>query len=191
MSLLDAAMPEWHWCETYGMWLPVSPAEALALMKSIPPDEIRLLRSLIELRNLPGRLVGRPRFGKGMSSNPLFEQMLSFGFCLLGEAEAGEVAFGLIDQSWKVSGGRRAPVEDATEFSEFSEPGFVKIGANLLARPSRHGAFVSTQTRVLATDPRTRRVFGAYWLFIRPFSGLIRRSWLQAAANRTSRANPL
>jgi hypothetical protein len=189
MSLLDAAMPEWHWCETYGMWLPVSPAAALELMKSIPPNEVRLLRTLIEMRSLPGRLVGRPRFGKGISrSNPLFEQILNFGFCSLGEEES-EVAFGLIDQSWKVSGGRRAPVNSAIEFTEFSQPGFVKIGANLLARPSRHGAFVSTQTRVLATDPRTRRVFGAYWLFIRPFSGLIRRSWLQAAARRTSRAN--
>lgn len=118
MSLLDAVMPEWHWCETYGMWLPVSPAEALEVMKSIPPDEIRLLRTLIEMRNLPGRLMGRPRFGKSISgSNPLFEQILTFGFCLLGEAEASEVAFGLIDQSWKVSGGRRAPVKDAAEFT--------------------------------------------------------------------------
>lgn len=187
MSLLDAAIPEWHWCETYGIWLPVSPAEALDLMKTIPPDEIRLLRTLIELRNLPGRLLGRPRFGKSISrSIPLFEQILNFGFCLLGEDGASEVAFGLIDQSWKISGGRRAPVGNAAEFTEFSEPGFVKIGANLLARPARRGAFLSTQTRVLATDARTRRVFGSYWLFIRPFSGLIRRSWLQAAARRAS-----
>jgi hypothetical protein len=54
---------------------------------------------------------------------------------------------------WKISGGRRAPVGNAVEFVEFSEPGFVKIGANLLARPVGQGAFVSTQTRVLATDP--------------------------------------
>lgn len=187
MLVLDVAMPEWHWCATYGIWLPVSPAEALEVMKSIPPKEIRLLEPLIELRNLPGRLVGRPRFERGIRrSEPLFEQMLTFGFCLLGETEASEVAFGLIDQSWKISGGRRVPVKDATEFTEFSESGFVKIGANLLARPSRHGAFVSTQTRVFATDPRTWRVFGAYWLLIGPFSGLIRRSWLQAAARRTS-----
>jgi hypothetical protein len=190
MSLLDAAMPEWHWCETYGMWVPVSPAEALEVMKGVLPDRIRLLRTLIELRNLPGRLVGRPRFGKGLSGSiPLFEQILNFGFCPLGEAERSEVAFGLVDQSWKVSGGTRAPVKDAVEFAEFSEPGFVKIGANLLARPARQGAFLSTQTRVLATDAPTRRVFGAYWLLIRPFSGLIRRSWLQAAARQTSRTH--
>jgi len=187
MTLLDAAMPEWHWCETYGTWLPVSPAEALEVMKSVPPEEIQLLRALIELRNLPGRVVGRPRFGNALKgSTPLFEQILDFGFCSLGDDQTSEVAFGLIDQSWKVSGGRRARVADAAEFAEFSEPGFVKIGANLLARPAREGAFLSTQTRVLATDARTRRVFSVYWLFIRPFSGLIRRSWLGAVARRLS-----
>lgn len=188
MSLLDAVMPEWHWCETYGVWLPVPPAQALEAMKDIPPSEIRLLRTLIELRNLPGRLAGQPRFGKGMSESvPLFEQIRRFGFRSLGETHASEVAFGLIDQSWKVSGGKRASISDADDFAQFSEPGFVKIGADLRAQPARGGTFLSTQTRVLATDARTRRVFAAYWLVIRPFSGLIRRSWLDAVARRLGR----
>jgi hypothetical protein len=187
MSLLDVAIPEWDWCETYGLWVPVSPAEALEVMKSIPPNEVWLLRTLIALRNVPGRLVGRPRFGRSMSgSTPLFVRMLDFGFCSLGEDEGREVAFGLIDQSWKVSGGIRALLGNAGDFAHFSEPGFVKIGMNLQARPARDGAFLSTQTRVLATDLATRRIFAAYWMFIRPFSGLIRRSWLQAVADRFS-----
>jgi hypothetical protein len=185
VSLLEAAMPEWHWCETYGVWLPVTAAEALESMKDIPPNEVRLLRTLIELRNLPGRLVGRARFGKSMSGSvPLYEQIRRFGFSSLGETQASEVAFGLIDQSWKVTGGKRASISDAEDFAQFSEPGFVKIGANLRAQPARGGTFLSTQTRVLATDARTRRVFAAYWLVIGPFSGLIRRSWLSAVARR-------
>jgi hypothetical protein len=139
---------------------------------------------MIELRNLPGRLVGKPRFGEAaQGSVPLFEQLLSFGFCSLGD-EADEAALGLIDQSWKVSGGLRADVDGPTEFATFAEPGYVKVCVNIAARPARGGAFVSTQTRVLATDARTRRLFRAYWLFIRPFSGLTRRSWLAAAKRR-------
>jgi len=53
----------------------------------------------------------------------------------------------------------------------------VKVGANRRAQPTRGGTFLSTQTRVLATHARTRRVFAAYWLVVRPLSGLIRRSW--------------
>ena len=32
-----------------------------------------------------------------------------------------------------------------------------------------------------------RRRFGAYWLVIRPFSGLVRRRWLHAAKRRAER----
>lgn len=34
------------------------------------------------------------------------------------------------------------------------------------------------------TDARSRRRFRAYWLVVRPFSGLVRRSWLAAARRR-------
>ena len=41
-----------------------------------------------------------------------------------------------------------------------------------------------TETRVAPVDDAARRAFGRYWLLIRPFSGLIRRRWLAAAARR-------
>jgi len=43
---------------------------------------------------------------------------------------------------------------------------------------------LQTETRVLLTSPDARRAFRAYWLVIRPFSGLTRRSWLRAAKLR-------
>ena len=52
----------------------------------------------------------------------------------------------------------------------------------------RDGAtLLTTETRILGTDPASRRVFGCYWLIIRGPSGLIRRSWL-AAIDRRARA---
>jgi hypothetical protein len=44
------------------------------------------------------------------------------------------------------------------------------------------GSLVSTETRILAVDAHAKRWFGRYWLVVRPFSGLIRRRWLRAAA---------
>jgi hypothetical protein len=38
---------------------------------------------------------------------------------------------------------------------------------------------LTTETRVWAADPSSRRRFRLYWLAIRPFSGLIRRLWLR------------
>lgn len=45
---------------------------------------------------------------------------------------------------------------------------------------------LTTETRVLLTDERSRRAFGRYWLLIRPFSGLIRRRWLAAIVRRAN-----
>jgi hypothetical protein len=50
------------------------------------------------------------------------------------------------------------------------------------------GTLLSTETRVLATDPRTRRAFAAYWLFIRAGSGAIRREVLRIVAHHAESA---
>jgi hypothetical protein len=39
-----------------------------------------------------------------------------------------------------------------------------------------------TETRVVATDPRTTRAFAAYWFVIRPGSSAIRREVLKVVA---------
>jgi hypothetical protein len=47
---------------------------------------------------------------------------------------------------------------------------------------------LTTETRVWLTDARARRRFRAYWLVVRPLSGLVRRSWLRAAKKLAERA---
>ena len=58
------------------------------------------------------------------------------------------------------------------------------MGLDLRARPDGDGSRLETETRVFLTDRASRRRFAAYWLVIRPFSGLVRRRWLQAARRR-------
>jgi hypothetical protein len=60
-------------------------------------------------------------------------------------------------------------------------PGFVKATMNFRVEPAEAGLCdLTTETRVFATDPRTARVFAAYWRVIYPGSALIRRMWLRA-----------
>ena len=54
-------------------------------------------------------------------------------------------------------------------------------------RATPRGTRISTETRVLAVDPASRRRFALYWLVIRGGSGAIRRSWLHAIARRAER----
>ncbi|WP_433167149.1 hypothetical protein [Kribbella sp. CA-247076] len=44
--------------------------------------------------------------------------------------------------------------------------------------------FLVTETRVIASDARSRRRFALYWLLIRAGSGVIRRVWLHAISSR-------
>jgi hypothetical protein len=53
---------------------------------------------------------------------------------------------------------------------------------NMRAEPGK----LTTETRVRCTDERSRRAFARYWYVIRPFSGLVRRSWLRAARRRAA-----
>lgn len=186
-SALEASMPEWHWCETYGRWVDAAPGEALEAAASVRVRDVEFLRVLLFLRSAPSRLKGSGGLaGPGISDEPIVSVMEQNGFLGLGRSPH-ERAFGMVDQAWKSDGGTRIDLGSKDEFEGFDRPGFVKIAANLRAREHRGGTFLSTETRVLATDRRTRRLFGLYWLFIRPFSGLTRRSWLSAAERSLAR----
>ena len=62
----------------------------------------------------------------------------------------------------------------------------VRIVFDLRARPAEGGSVLSTETRVAGGGWR----FRLYWLAVRPFSGLIRRRWLIAAAKRAAAPSP-
>jgi hypothetical protein len=59
-------------------------------------------------------------------------------------------------------------------------------GVRLQAIPG--GTLLRTETRMLATDPRTRRAFAVYWFFICAGSGAIRREVLRIVAHRAESA---
>jgi hypothetical protein len=97
------------------------------------------------------------------------------------EPERAVVAGGAL-QPWKPGGGRRPPVLDAAGLRELAEPGWVKVGYDFVLDGREGTTRLTTETRVAATDRRTRLLFGVYWTAIRPGSGLIRREMLGAVA---------
>ena len=143
---------------------------------------------LYALRSVPA-LLARERGLPRDRSRPQWEQMLeSAGFLALVDEE-DEIVLGYAGQPWKLTGGRGvAGVSSAEDWKEFSAPGYVKAVMNFRVDPAEGGASLTTETRVLATDEASRRRFGRYWKVIRPGSGLIRRSWLRAAARRAEAA---
>ena len=181
MTLLEELLPEYEFAERHSVPLDVPPGEAVAAAKAATLGEMPLVRALFALRSLPA-LVSRGRGLPRAKTRPLSEQMVEFGFVVLRD-EADEVALGFVGQPWRVTGGTMPKLGSAEEWAAFDEPGFVKAVMNFRA----DGARLSTETRIHATDPASRRRFARYWLVIRPGSGLIRRSWLRAATRRARR----
>lgn len=164
-----AAPPETVWTALHEMRLRDSPA-AVALMA------VRALPVLVLARRLPA-MVDRAFLERGPVP-------------VIAADRPRSVVAGGVMQPWKPSGGETPPRLGAGALRRFAEPGWVKCGVDFVLREDAGGTLLTTETRVLATDRITRRRFGAYWLLIRPGSGLIRREMLRLVARRAEAAAP-
>jgi hypothetical protein len=135
--------------------------------------------ALEEVRLLPARLSGRkhqPLAGRTfLDVTPIP--------VLYSEPPRVVISAGL-SQAWRLWGGPTPPKLDAASLRAWSQPGWIKVGMEYRFAPTEAGTVLSIETRVLATDPRTRRVFAAYWFFIRASSRAIRRELLRVVARR-------
>ncbi|MBN1528060.1 MAG: hypothetical protein JW895_03310 [Thermoleophilaceae bacterium] len=173
--ILDDQMPAWDVRERHSIRVAASPERTLAAAREVTGREIPLLRGLMAVRTLGVSLRGR-------TDVPLLRGFERMGFAVVGASE-DEVAYGSAGRFWRPSGGLlHLP---PGEFAAFAEPGFAKAGFNFRVEAAPGGGCVlTTETRVLGTDPGARRRFRAYWTVVRPGSGLIRRDWLRAIRAR-------
>jgi hypothetical protein len=63
------------------------------------------------------------------------------------------------------------------------------VVANLYVQPSGEETLLSTETRIWAPDPQTRKKFAFYWRLISLGSGWIRVLWLRAIKRRAERSD--
>jgi hypothetical protein len=119
-----------------------------------------------------------PRLRRDGGLDLSLQSFLDYGFVLLADRPPEEVVIGLTE---RVGMGERVRRVGPQEFATFVEPGFAKAVWNFSLVPLGPGRTrLTTETRVLCLDPRSRRRFMVYWLVIRFFSGLIRREFLRA-----------
>ncbi|MBA2462465.1 MAG: hypothetical protein H0V45_11965, partial [Actinobacteria bacterium] len=137
-----------------------APQQALAAARETRLDELPVVRALFRLRGLTRGPTGA-----------LWDALAAEGFRTHGDETL--VAVG---KPWRLRGGMR----DVEDFAGFDEPGYAKMAMDVRHADGR----LLTETRVLLTSRDARRAFRPYWLAVRPFSGLIRRSWLRAAKKR-------
>jgi hypothetical protein len=174
-TLLEEVMSKYDVNEVHELWVPADPAAAYDAMLAVSADEVRLFGPLMRLRTL-GRSsrVFDP-------TKPLLGEMTRIGFVELGVRPGEEIVVGAIGRFWSPLRNRPHPSAD---FAGFDTPGYAKAAMNFAVTPERNGSRITTETRIVGTDPAATRKFRLYWLLIRLGSGAIRRSWLNAIRRR-------
>ena len=186
-SLLDEALPLYDFHEVHSLEVDASPEAAWDAFIAVKPLEVRMLAPLMALRALPA-LLSRRNWLDLRRSDDLIELFLRSGFVELGRRRPDELAAGAIGRFGSVTGNRPLPLAGPAEFEAFDEPGYAKAAMNFTLEPTPGGTLIRTETRVAGTDPDATRLFERYWRVIRPGSGLIRISWLNAIRRRVERA---
>jgi hypothetical protein len=181
---IDELLPAPDFRERHERRIAAPPAAVWEAMQELRLRDLALSRALMGIRLLPARLAGRRA-----ASRMVDRRLLDGGpATLLASDPDHAVLGGGVMQPWKLTAGEEPPELDVPALQAFSEPGWVKVGFDFVIEPTGAGSRVSTETRVTATDARTRARFGLYWLFVRTGSGLIRRDMLRALARRAEAA---
>jgi hypothetical protein len=182
--LLDDYLPEFDVRTSYATRIAASPARVYASLWTANFDYWGVTRALYAVRTLPSFLA-RPRDTWRRFHDELFRKhftldaMLSEGFALLEERPGEELVLGTVGRFWRARGELCAT--SPVQFRAPAPSGTAKAAWNFQVGLRADGATeLRTETRVLCADVATRRRFRAYWMLIRPFSGLIRREMLAA-----------
>jgi len=168
MAVTDA-LPVYHHREQHSIHVDATPEAALAAAKATRLEDVPVVLALSRLRGL-----------KPARRGPIWDALLDAGF-----RPHDPETLVLIGRPWTFRGGIRTD-----DFASFSEPGYAKMAMGVRAVAEGRGARLETETRIFLTDAASRRRFVAYWLVIRPFSGLIRRLWLGGAKRRAEQVPP-
>ncbi len=113
---------------------------------------------------------------RGMGRASRTPSRFADGFTLAAEDPPSELVIGLEGPFWQPACRPRGV--DAAGFATPVPANTARGAWNFFVEREGDGARVTTETRVLCSDD-ARMKFRLYWMFIRPFSGLIRRLMLR------------
>jgi hypothetical protein len=113
------------------------------------------------------------------------EQLPDAGFVKLDEAPGTEIVFGIITNSAMFNS--CCPAVSPADFVSESYSSAIKAVVNFQVQ-CKPGAkhILSTETRVYCGSKKNRFGFGLYWLLIKPFSYLLRRTLLYEIKRQAS-----
>ena len=151
-SKLDEIVPRWQFVERHQIRIAAPPERIYAAIRDVTAGDIRFFQILTAIR-CAGRCREKESILHAPAAKPILDVAFRSGFRMLADDAPRELVIG------------------------------TRVAPRTLAVMNFHvdaGGLVTTETRVFAETDAARRKFAIYWRFIRPGSGIIRRSWLEA-----------
>jgi hypothetical protein len=150
-----------------------------------------VIKSLMFLRSVPA-FIARRFQSPPRNQKITLQTLIDSGFGLLAEEPAEEIVLGITGRFWRPAG--NLSTFNRADFDRPVPAGLARGVWNFSVNDQDPGrTILQTETRVVCGDPDSRRKFLAYWLVVRPFSGLIRLIMLRRvrlAAERAAAARP-
>lgn len=170
--LIDSFAPNFDATEVHRIAINASRQTVYEALRTADLGRSPVIKLLLLLRSMPGFIARR---GNSVPQNKkiTLQTMIDSGFGILSEVPSEEIVLGVTGRFWRPTGNVSPFVR--TDFDLPVRSGFARGVWNFTVRDSRDGGTVlQTETRVICGDDASRRKFAAYWLLVRPFSGLIR-----------------
>ena len=182
---LDEILPRYQFSEHHERQIAATPGEVWRALHEVTAADIRFFRTLTTIRRFgrpgPEDILNAPEH------RPILDVALGTSFVKLASDLEREIVIG----TTVIAPAAAAVPQTPDEFRTLTALGFAVAAMNFrIQADTAGGSLLTTDTRVFATDPSTRRRFARYWSLIYPGSALIRREWL-AAVEKRARANPL
>ncbi len=169
-TALAQGLPRPHFGQRHTRHIDAGPAIVWDALARVTMGDLAVTRTLMAVRHL------RAPPPRGEIAAPL---LTSGPVTLLSSTSPSYAVGGAVMRPWQLDP-ERHPVTSVEELASFADPGWVKVLMDFSVTAEGDGTRLATETRVVATDRRTRVTFGAYWWLIRPFAGFVRREILQA-----------
>lgn len=175
--LIDSFAPTPDAVETHSIVINAScPAVYAALWTADLGSSVT--KFLVMLRAVPAFVArGCREFPKNQKIT--LQTLIESGFGLLAEKPGEEIVFGVTGRFWRPAG--NVSPFNRLDFDRPVPAGLARGVWNFSLSEQISGqTTLTTETRVTCGDRASRRKFLAYWLVVRPFSGLIRLIMLKS-----------